>query len=81
MRPAEVVRRHLAAERAAGAPFDLAWPVALTAALRDVGREEARDWRLALEWARPAFEAAYHGEDAEPATVAAAELETMALAA
>ncbi len=60
--PPEVARRHLAAERAAGAPFNVAWPVALSAALDAVDAVDADDatnWRAALDWARPWFERAY----------------------
>lgn len=74
MRPPEKVRRYLAAERSAGSPFEPAWRRALASALDDVDGNEARAWRGALEWARPAFESAYRREPSEAATLATAAL-------
>lgn len=72
---AATVREGLCSARRNGQPFDLAWPVALRAALADVTGEDATTWRLALDWARPAFEAAYHREPSAAPTLAAAPLE------
>jgi len=55
--PPECVREVLADHKRAGVSFDLAWARALRQ-LRGHGAV-ARWWREALEWAKPAFEAAY----------------------
>jgi hypothetical protein len=64
MNPAALVREVLADHKAAGVEFEVAWKRAYSLA---AGRSLASSqWRAALEWARPAFEAAY--EDADQLT-------------
>jgi len=61
------VRRHLAAERAAGETFEIAWPRALgTIPPRTYERAE---WVAALRWAEAEFRATYNGRDAERGAV------------
>lgn len=62
MRPAELVRRDLAAARERGETFDEAWPRAIRAI--PARTYERAEWISALEWARPAFEHAYHRAEA-----------------
>jgi hypothetical protein len=61
MNAAALVREVLANHKAAGVSFEVAWARALRLVSR--GRSiQAREWRDAIEWARPAFEAAYAGD-------------------
>lgn len=66
MTPAEEMRITLAALREQGAPFSEAWPMAfqrLRVRADDPAAEEVRDWKLAIDWAKPHFAAAYYGGD------------------
>jgi hypothetical protein len=61
MNAAALVREVLANHKAAGVSFEVAWARALPLVSR--GRSiQARQWQVAIEWAKPAFEAAYAGD-------------------
>jgi hypothetical protein len=79
--PAEQVRRHLAASRERGLPFEAAWARTLAEmpALdhllpRTRERRDRDQWAAALRWSRPAFERAYLGAEPAQAERAAARL-------
>ncbi len=81
---ASLVREHLAEARAAGVPFDSAWPEAL-APLRlheqrrnRVERRERNEWREAFRSTRTAWEAAYRGAPAAEPELAAERIRTWA---
>jgi hypothetical protein len=61
MNAAALVREVLADHKRAGVEFEIAW----TRAFSQVrGRSlQARQWQIALEWAKPSFAAAYADED------------------
>ena len=60
MNVAALVREVLADHKAAGVGFEVAWARAWTFVR---GRSlQARQWQVALEWAKPAFESAYTGD-------------------
>ena len=61
------MRRHLAAERAAGASFAEAWPRALGAI--PPRTYERAEWLAALRWAEAEFRAAYDRFEPEHGTV------------
>ena len=64
MNPAALVREVLGDHKAAGVEFEVAWARAWTLV---GGRSlQARQWQVALEWAKPAFEAAYTGDGESP---------------
>jgi len=84
---AERVRRHLAAARAAGTPFDDAWATALAVSLPPVeghpsstAVRERREWRHALKSTRGAWEDAYRRVPESRAEAAALSLEELVAA-
>jgi hypothetical protein len=61
MNPAALVREVLADHKRAGVEFEIAWTRAVSQVL---GRSlQVWQWQAALEWAKPAFAAAYADED------------------
>jgi hypothetical protein len=56
------MRAELARQRDAGAPFSLAWEIALHAALYGSKRKERADWRTAFLAMRDVWAEAYEGQ-------------------
>jgi len=76
MTPAEQLGQILADARRAGDPFELAWPAALTAAVRGSATSDRGAWLAALQATRGAWRAAWERRAptrAQRALVAVAE--------
>jgi hypothetical protein len=58
--PAQKARTILENARAQNEPFARAWQRARDTALEGIAGEPRRDWRTALHWAAPYFQAAYY---------------------
>jgi hypothetical protein len=60
--PARRMRAELARQRDAGAPFGLAWEIALYAALYEIKGKDCADWRTAFLAMRDVWAEAYEGQ-------------------
>ena len=78
----EQIREHLTDSRAAGIPFDDAWPAAVAAALPPAAavplgeRVEITNWEFALRATRDGWRSAFYGEP--PSALARAALALLA---
>lgn len=92
MNPAQHTRVVLAEYKQLGVAFDIAWASAMRTLPRgsvtDGTRTEYREWKRALNWARPAYHAVYENShwdiievDLEHTVLVATEAERVPLAA